>query len=182
MKTLVAITGKKGSGKTLVAKMISNFAETSTYSFAAPIKEMIEVLTDYLHVYGLDGDNMKDKRLVIPDLKVTLRELYQTLGTEWGRNMINPDIWVDCMRQTLMDSLEEFIVIPDMRFDNEYDMLKEFCMLNSYKFVPLNIVRDTGEIDNHPSEQGLHNRECINVANNGSIPDLEMAIRAVVMS
>lgn len=50
----------------------------------------------------------------------TPRSLMQMIGTEWGRNMIREDLWVELWRQAV-DAVPEGvpIVIDDCRFPNE---------------------------------------------------------------
>ncbi|NPU64609.1 hypothetical protein HL667_06330 [Bradyrhizobium sp. 83012] len=76
-------------------------------------------------VYDWLGDERKDTAL-IPTLNVTLRYLLQTIGTEWGRKLIHPDIWTEHAKERA-SMLRDFktTVIDDLRFENEYAMLRK---------------------------------------------------------
>jgi hypothetical protein len=82
-----------------------------------------------LRAFGLteaqiDGD---EKEVAIPGLGcATPRFLMQTLGTEWGRNAVDPDLWVKHMRLRLGDILQiTDVVIDDVRFENEATMIRD---------------------------------------------------------
>jgi hypothetical protein len=117
---VVAFTGLARSGKTTAAQFLRN-RNYDKMSFADPIKQMVRCITP-----------VADKDFAPPACGgKTLRELYQTLGTDWGRNMVNPDIWVQLGREKieslLLDMTDHVIagvVIDDLRFDNEALLVK----------------------------------------------------------
>lgn len=54
----------------------------------------------------------------------------QTLGTEWGRNSLYPNIWVDYMYRSVEELVDQNpntvgVVVPDLRFENELRFFKE---------------------------------------------------------
>ena len=70
-----------------------------------------EVLTE-AQVYG------DEKEIPTPKLcGRTPRHAMKTMGTEWGRRMIHPDIWLTAWKNTLPPGL---LVIEDVRFPNEH--------------------------------------------------------------
>jgi hypothetical protein len=52
----------------------------------------------------------------------------QTLGTEWGRNCIHPNLWVDLWGESACSALEfgdaRGVVCDDVRFANEADAVR----------------------------------------------------------
>ena len=50
----------------------------------------------------------------------------QTLGTEWGRECIGPEVWVDVWKSNVQKWLDGGlnVVVDDMRFPNEWDAVK----------------------------------------------------------
>lgn len=130
---LIGLAGRAGSGKTTIAdhwKRSQGFVE---YAFANPLKKM---LADLLMVDLEQLDSMK--RHGSPVLPVpagfadhrmaTVREALQTLGTEWGRQCVHPDIWliVAGMRLDWLAGDHSFrgVVVSDIRFDNEADFIR----------------------------------------------------------
>jgi nucleoside-triphosphatase THEP1 len=143
---LIALTGAKGVGKSTYAKFLAGENGT-VLSFATPIKHMLRLLVGHEYVFG-------DKKNEETHLGVTGRVLLQTLGTEWGRQTIDQDIWVKAMKRILTDAMfDEYhpIVIDDLRFENEAKMIREFngevWHIDRKNFTPSN--------DNHISEAGV---------------------------
>jgi hypothetical protein len=69
-------------------------------------------------------DKRKDTR-PIPGLGVTLRHMLQMLGTEWGRKLIHPQLWVMIVERKIANARKEGrrIVVDDLRYEDEYNML-----------------------------------------------------------
>lgn len=120
------------------------------------------------------SDERKDTK-PIPVLGVTLRYMLQTCGTEWGRKMIHPDLWVHHARFALWRAHNAPVVIfDDLRLPNEYAMLrKEQATL-------IRIVRpDSPATRVHESNAQLEGMEFdYNLINEG-VPDLRLKALAV---
>lgn len=110
---IIGLTGKKGCGKSTVAEIMAEKLSYKVRSFATPIKDMLIAM-------GLTREEVYDpalKEKVIPEFGKSPRECMQLLGTEFGRFMISPSIWVNALMRTLDD--DENYVIDDVRFPNE---------------------------------------------------------------
>lgn len=116
--TLIAFSGLAGAGKTSAARWLEREHGFARLSFAWPLKTMMRVLTD-----------ASDKNAAPPELcGKTLREAYQTLGTEWGRGLVGDDIWLRNMEKRLWHchvNGRNRIVVDDVRFDNEAELVRE---------------------------------------------------------
>jgi hypothetical protein len=124
---LIGLIGKAGSGKTYAASYLVENHDYVRRSFAAPLKEMALVLgLTHEQVYGEDKEEPTDWLD-----GVTARYIMQTLGKEWGRDMICDDLWVRIMKQKLAAfnqitrGVNQNVVIDDVRFANEVDMIRE---------------------------------------------------------
>lgn len=197
---IIALTGKARSGKDTAASILRNYMQAHTDSvdefnecyvlgleaFAAPIKSMVAMLLDFFGLGSvmnpeqlvpyIDGDK---KEQVIEAVGASPRKLMQTLGTDWGRNMIDPNLWLNSMTARLKgyDEMQNHgyagavVVITDCRFDNEAD-----CV-HANGGIVVQIVRDevpdqVGEED-HPSEAGLSKDKVdIVVYNNATVDAL----------
>ncbi|MGA1295672.1 MAG: hypothetical protein ACO3X1_10160 [Burkholderiaceae bacterium] len=62
------------------------------------------------------------KQVVVGDAGVSVRHMLQTLGTEYGRQCIHPDIWVRCWKGRAQRF--DAVVADDVRFPNEAKMIK----------------------------------------------------------
>lgn len=150
---VVGITGKAGVGKSTLAKYLADRYGFTRLSFASPIKKMLSVLVD--NCFGI---TMKD--MPIDDLcGRSLRYGLQTLGTEWGRNMIGEDVWVNYMNRYISICMPlgyNRFVIDDVRFDNEARFVQSFRD-DGYGLV-VKVVSDTRVLsahDSHVSESGI---------------------------
>jgi hypothetical protein len=90
----------------------------------------------------------------------TPRYLMQTLGTEWGRNLIGQSIWTSLTQKEITELPENTnVLIDDARFDNEILALKELEELGKIKTIVVEIRRGerptTTPEDAHPSEAGI---------------------------
>ena len=115
------------SGKTAVAYELQQHGYISV-SFAGPLKRMLGIFLSSAG-YGHDRiENMlfEEKEEKIPEFGVTPRHLMQTLGTEWGRDCIGPDVWVDVWKNSVQKWLVGGlnVVVDDLRFPHEWDAVK----------------------------------------------------------
>ena len=82
---IIALGGKKGSGKDTLANYLVDKYNFTRYAFGDPVKlvckELFDLTEDQLH--GSLKDTV-DKRLGI-----TPREIFQKIGTEFGREYIH---------------------------------------------------------------------------------------------
>lgn len=115
---LIGLCGPAGCGKDTVAKYMANCG-FSRYTLAMPLKMGLEAML------GIDLDVWDDrdrKEQVIPWLGKSPRQVAQTLGTEWGRQLVHPDLWVMLMLRRwdeVRSSTSPRMVVTDVRFDNE---------------------------------------------------------------
>ena len=111
--TVILISGKMGSGKTSLQSRIYDqwklkYGVPLKVNFADIIYEMHDAVLDIL------SQHYEDKRGLKKD-----GNLLQLLGTEWGRNTISPDIWVECLRNKVLSHPSPLAIVGDCRFPNE---------------------------------------------------------------
>lgn len=115
---LIGIAGPARSGKDTVANYICSYYQGFVkLSFATPLKFMLEKGLGFTEEQLHGGDKEK----IDPRFGKSPRYIMQTLGTEWGRDLIHPDIWVICLEAFLRKNT----VIADVRFDNEANFIRE---------------------------------------------------------
>lgn len=123
---IIGVTGKKQSGKSLMANYLKkyNFVELS---FAEPIKEICKILFNFTD----DQMNGQLKEIIDENWNVTPRKCMQFIGTELFRNQLNKlicdigeDIWMKIVYQKIKKLLGNNIIISDVRYQNEADMIK----------------------------------------------------------
>jgi hypothetical protein len=107
------------SGKSTVANMLKNEYKFEIISFSSPLKYInvyILVEMGYTHREAVRLA-YKDKEEIIPELQKSSRHIQQTLGTNWGRRMINENIYVNIALRKIEKN--KLYVIDDVRNPNE---------------------------------------------------------------
>lgn len=162
---VVAIGGALGSGKSTLARLIiKSFSNPRIVPFAYPLKKA---------AVDLGWNGKKDKKG---------RKLLQLLGTEIGRECIDPDIWVnkwEAQRSKAKNDLRDILIADDMRFQNEIDLILR-VRGTTIKIIGRDSYDDQ-EQRNHPSETGLANQYFDFVYDNaGTIDDMQVFAKTVV--
>ena len=115
---------------------------------------------------------MDHKEQVIPALGVSPRRLMQTLGTDWGRELIHPDIWLTMALQRLVH-VGPGMVIADVRFENEAAWVRKYGGRILHVHRP-----DAAAVETHASEYGIQQLpEDLVIMNAGSLEDLHAKVK-----
>lgn len=167
---IIGVIGPKQSGKSTLTKiLVERFGFTRT-AFADPLKRALMVAFDLTReqVYGDEKEIPTDKLC-----GRTPRHAMLTIGTEWGRNMIHPDIWLAAWRNTLPGG---DLVIEDVRFPNEHQAVKETddgCIIS--------VRRPGREYDtSHESEAHADLPFDYKIQNDSSMEDFESRVETVL--
>ena len=123
MSRLIGIAGRAGSGKDTAGAHLVESHGFQQYAFADPIRAMLGALGAFP---AADLINRDTKEVVIDWLGKSPRQMAQTLGTEWGRELVHPQLWV-LMAQRRWDAAKadgHSLVITDVRFENEVEWIK----------------------------------------------------------
>ena len=123
---IIGLTGVAGSGKDTVGYYLAEQFGFETMALADPLRMGL------MAMLGIDESVLNDrqkKEEPIEWLGVSPRRLLQTLGTEWGRDMIRKDLWIRLARRRLEVVLSRWrtipgVVITDCRFDDEAEMVR----------------------------------------------------------
>jgi len=173
---LIGLTGRAQSGKDSVADYLEVQHGFIGMAFADPIKNALDVM------FGEDVDDGRDKEAVIDWIGKSSRELMQTLGTEWGRQMIHHDLWVRCLERALAENLDTNdphpIVITDVRFENEARWIRE-------RGGKIWLIRrpDAAPARPHPSEDGIPEHLLNGIINNvGTLAELHTKVNAALIA
>jgi hypothetical protein len=119
---LVVFTGIAQSGKTTCANRLESFG-WKRVSFADPLKYM---LSDLGVPGGCLWGDRKEEPLEILGGK-SARYAMQTLGTEWGRDLIWGEIWLSAWERKVRSILSRGgrVVNDDIRFPNEFELIRK---------------------------------------------------------
>lgn len=157
------------SGKTEVARVLQEDYGFKVVRFAGPLKAMTSEL---LKAAGILNKEVRD-RYIYGDLKEdpiptlggrSSRYIQQRLGTEFGRDLISPTLWVDlAMHYAHALRCSGYpVVIDDLRFVNEYDAIraaggKTMRIIRPGVTRPAEAHASEGALDGHPFDHVLHN-------------------------
>ncbi len=136
--------GPQQVGKSTIAKHLAEkFPDRFRYrNFAGPIYAMATAF------YGGELPAEKEAPNHLSGGK-SLREFMQILGTEFGRDAIDKNVWANLLIDGVRKDNEKGLitVIDDCRFNNEYDMLSKIGALH------IEVSREGhGPRGNHKSE------------------------------
>jgi hypothetical protein len=166
------------SGKTTVATTLGYTHGYTIVSFASPIKY---VIANFLCQLGYAANQATylttvDKEAMIPELGVSARHLMRTLGTEWGRECVCPDVWLKCW-EVQCRKVNGPIVVDDVRFPNEFDLVKKLGG-RMWRIERPGVQRLTY----HASEGGLDKYAFdATLVNAGTVDDLDSTLRLMLM-
>lgn len=169
---VITIAGKAQHGKDTTAELLKNRLEVC--------KEKKVLLTHYGDLLKyicekfFNWDGKKDE---------AGRSLLQYVGTEVVR-AVEPDYWVDFIKSilTMFPDKWDYVIIPDTRFPNEIDNLKD-----DFDVVAVRVARPdfdnglTEEQKNHKSETALDDYEFDwTIDNNGNLNQLAAEVMKLV--
>lgn len=164
---VILISGHAQNGKDTAAGMIKEqLEENGSRVLITHYGDLVKYICKSL--FGWDGK--KDTKG---------RSLLQHVGTDIVRKK-DPDFWVRYIVQVLNVFNEEwdYVVIPDCRFPNEVEMIKQNFDTTHIRIVRSNFETPlTVEQQNHESETALNNYPADEVIeNDGSVADLRRKI------
>ena len=144
--SVIGLIGKAGSGKTEVAHhLVVNHGYVPT-KFAEVLKDMLRTLG--LTEDEIEGDLKHEPSMIL--LGRTPRWAMQSLGTEWGRNLIDSDIWAYAWKRQVADHLAQGkkVVVDDCRFLNEAWFIRNFHPSTIWRIKRKMVIDDSS----HQSE------------------------------
>lgn len=165
---IIGLAGPMRSGKSVVAERLADLYGFERESFSKPLKDM-------LRAFGLTDDhlegNLKNTPLALLGGK-TPRHAMQTLGTEWGRELIHPDLWALHWKARTADHHAHGLSVVEegTRFPNEVEAIRALGGYVVYIDRPSELRNVSSE---HVSEQGnLQELADWTLYNGGSFDDL----------
>lgn len=174
---LIGLSGRAGSGKDTVANYMVNNYNYTKLSFGKVLKDVVSCIFGWPR-YLLEGDTKESREFREKEdkwwsehlkIKITPRIAMQKIGTDVFRMHFHQDIWLLILKKQI--TKYDKIVVTDIRFLNEYNMIKNMGG-NVFKISKSNIIKDT-----HLSENILDNIQFkYEIDNNGTIEELYQKI------
>jgi dephospho-CoA kinase len=167
---VVLVSGKLQSGKnTFTDFFIEEVKHTKTIDFeyfAKPVKqecrEVFKNLINYLNEiskkYNIEELKTEEESWYEKKNEIT-RILLQTYGTDIFRDKVDSNWWAKKLKYKLLKREEDVIVITDVRFKSEVEIISELEKNNiqvyKIRIERSNFVRDDNPIHKHQSEIDL---------------------------
>lgn len=115
---ILGIAGRKRSGKSTAGTLAADTFNFIQINFADPIRAAACSLFDYT-----PEQLETHKHDVHPLIGISPRKFMQMMGTEFGRNMIDQDLWLKSVKNKIMNRRQYDIAICDVRYPNEADFV-----------------------------------------------------------
>jgi len=131
-----------------------------------------------MHIFDLSSDQLHDticKEEVDKRWNLSPRQMFQKVGTDFGRYLISSDIWIKNMQCRLMKAIQNRsdTVISDVSFQNEADFLREQFGAHIIRIERPHYIGTS--YSSHESErQGASIVADYNIFNTGTIHDLKI--------
>ena len=186
MPKIIAICGAKRSGKDVLAYHLVKNYNYNKVSFATPLKLAVKNLFNFDdEQVGIGEDNGNDKKDIIDEnWGITPRAALQFIGTEIMQDKIQellPNIKKNFFANTLKNyinntAIEQKIVISDLRFLHEYEMLLSDLNIKVEDILIIRVIRPSN-ISTDCTEPHISEQEYMKIPydiiliNNGSIDD-----------
>jgi len=196
------VTGLARSGKDHAANYLAKHMNLHKYAFAEPLKTMLKsVFGDHFH----EGDRSG----ICPETGKSYREMMQTLGTEWGRQLMDENVWVNLVNRRWGEveagchlvneykdykghhaKLAEGMILSDVRFDSEAQWIRDHggvileVVRPVHHTVTENIKKQLGMtvgIPGHQSEKGISRAGITHtLLNDGTLVDFDIKLMGLV--
>lgn len=177
--TLIALTGKAGSGKDTAAKLLAKGPKGyhrlgyHRLALADPLKDAAAA------IFGLSRESMDDPALKEAQVEywgMSRREMLQQLG-DAVREKFGENVFVKRWEMSYNNFSRSNVVVTDCRSDIEADRLSE---LGGYI---VKVVRGSGlagSTGTHWSEQGLSTPPDFVIDNSGDMAQLESEVQRIL--
>jgi hypothetical protein len=201
---IIGLVGQKYAGKDTVAQLLGyRFPNSSFIAAADPVKETFDSLGREI-VPNYDDYS---KAETLPVLGVSKRHGYVTLGTKWGREMINLRLWSIILYRRIIRRLHEYsetlttvghetdsttvtIFVTDVRFPDEAEVIRS--LNGTLLFIERTVDGKPYRHPDDPQDPADKSETSISqidrqphdylVFNNGSLADLKHTVPPLAVS
>lgn len=170
-KTILGIGGYALSGKDALADFLeADFGYYRTF-MSKPLLEALQIINPYIGTYLRFNELIESVGYTEAKKQHEVRRLLQVFATDFGRSMIDDDIWVNLVNREIAASNAERVAITGIRFKNELKYIKALGGTTVWVSRP-----GFGPINGHLSEASVVQSDFdVVISNDGSLTDLRIA-------
>lgn len=180
---LIGLGGYACVGKDETARVLARNGWSTTY-MSEPLERALLALNPYVLMPGQEIYDAQrysaihaqvgyDASKKIPEV----RRLLQALGTEVGRNILGPDVWVDAMIRTVRSRPTQNWAVSGIRFPNELAAIKRNAGVTVWVTRP-----GYGPVNGHPSDNTLSEIDFdLTLENSGTLEDLAQTVERIFL-
>lgn len=174
-RTIIGFAGNIGSGKTTAAIELSKRGGFQRIRFAGTLKKMMVAMG--LSLEEIDGALKEQPCAML--CGQTPRHAMQTIGTEWGRQLIGEDVWVNAWKRAV-DKLfpDAQVVVDDVRFANEAQAIRDMGGVVILVERPVTVE---GNAASHASEALDFDVDAV-IVNNGTVESFLDQVRYMALA
>lgn len=184
---LIGLGGLKESGKDTVADILATAADVMKMGMSDVLAAALYVLNPiiedtnggrFVRYQGLVDAVGYTEAKTIPEV----RRLLQLLGTEVGRNLIHPDVWITATRARIEAEMRRgtSVILTGVRYPNELWLVRDMNGVSVHVSRPDSPF--TAEVRAKASKQESHTSETslaasdfdVTLTNDGSLSDLRV--------
>jgi len=183
---IVALLGRKGSGKTTAAQFVRVVHGAKVFSFATKVKQLAGIVWGFSEeqLYG----TQEEKEKVDADIGISGRDGAQRLG-QGARQVIDDNIWVDACLSQIREQCKidrdspnrPLYIIDDARFTSECTAIRKY---DDVKGIVVKVVCPSSDRSDHPTEKAVDEvpSYCIDytVVNDGDVEAFQSEISRII--
>jgi len=180
MKTVIAFSGKMGSGKSYFARQTLKFLRSKgrsarIISIAGKVKKVAATLTN------TPISNFYCKKNKEWKYGITNGKLLQILG-QGLFSLIDKRLWVDILIDKINRTHEDIIIVDDLRYIHEFDALNACTNIKLFHIHLISpFTRNDGRDTTHPSETECEKIPAmLTIVNNRSQIDIAQVLKSII--
>jgi len=188
--TIFLVSAQLQCGKNAFGEALAAATDSQCLSFADPLKEIaIQLGMPRKIAYGSEAERRGwTKYLKAKGEAVDARVWLQWIGTEFGRDQVATNLWVELLLEKAWRSPECSVVVTDARFKNELLDIHRIAarMGVTFRFVRIRIKRpgqESSETHQSETEQLSISDLCFEhvVVNDGTLEELVQRARDLAL-
>jgi hypothetical protein len=156
---IIGLSGYAQSGKDSTAELLCLKYGYKRLAFADSMRQALLIINPQLDSITRVSDLVEDYGWDLAKRNPEIRRLLQVLGTDFARNMLGDDVWINIALSGIKS--EDKIVVSDVRFPNEAEAIKKLggtvWRINRHNHTAVNGHTSERAMDNYMFNYVIYN-------------------------